>query len=328
MERPRAALFVEVFVRIHRLVAAAAISSLLAACSGGMPSVPSANDHLSPLSAIQSHTMLLDNGGVAQVMFARDYTGSSATFTPVTGRIPLSGRASTSNNLIWNGGPVQTVPKIYVVFWGPKWTSSNGEYKTLTGFFTAIGGKGWINIDTQYKGSNGTITNPSSQLAGTWIDSSSIPSKPSSSAVGAEAQKAAQHFGYGGVNANYVVALQSGSDPSGFQHQWCAWHSSESESEGVVSFTDLPYQSDGGYSCGVGAVNNPGTYDGVSIVGGHEEAETQTDPRPSSGWTDSTGSEIADKCAWQNLINNSAAGGYPTQPLWDNAKNGCQQSGP
>lgn len=249
-----------------------------------------------------------------------DYTSGITTLSRA--------RSGGSSNLTWHGGPVQTTPKIYIVFWGSKWTTSDPEYTVLTGFMKAIGGGKWINIDSQYTGSNGTVTNPSSQLAGTWIDTSSVPAHPGSSAVGAEAQKAALHFGYGGVNANYIVAIQSGNDPGGFKGSWCAWHGSESESEGIVSFTDFPYQSDGGFSCGVGAVNNPGTYDGVSIVGGHEEAETQTDPQPSSGWLDSSGSEIADKCAWTDLIDNSAAGGYPTQPLWDNAKSGCQQSGP
>ncbi len=146
--------------------------------------------------------------------------------------------------------------------------------------------------------------------------------------MGAEAQRAALHFGYGGVNANYFVAIESGHDPSGFRTQWCAWHSSESESEGVVSYTDFPYSTDAGANCGEGSVNSPGTYDGVTIVGGHEEAETQTDPQPNSGWLDSSGSEIGDKCAWMNLENNPNAAGYPTQPLWDNKISGCAQSGP
>ncbi|MEA2718422.1 MAG: hypothetical protein QOJ39_286, partial [Candidatus Eremiobacteraeota bacterium] len=38
------------------------------------------------------------------------------------------------------------------------------------------------------------------------------------------------------------------------------------------------------------------------------------------------GAENGDKCAWVNLINNPNAGGYPTQPLWSNANNGCVQS--
>ena len=315
-------------MRVSRLLAFAAISSLLASCGGaGMQSVPAnpqSHSVAPPGPTIQSRT-IVENGITMHVLPARgvsvlsDYNGIT-TFS--------TGRAGTGGNLTWHGGPVQTTPKIYVVYWGSKWTTGNPEYTTLNGFLSAIGGHSWINIDTQYTGSNGAVSNPSSQLAGTWIDPSSVPRKPSSSAVGAEAQKAALHFGYGGVSASYIVAIQSGNDPSGFRTSWCAWHSSESESEGIVSFTNLPYQSDAGYSCGAGSVNSPGTYDGVSIVGGHEEAETQTDPQPNSGWLDSGGAEIGDKCAWINLQNNSNAGGYPTQPLWDNKVGGCAQSGP
>lgn len=318
-------------MRFTRLLAVGAIAALLAACSGnGVQSVP--NTSVQPGTAsvgtgptIQSRTMTLD-GVTVHVLPARgvkvlsDYTQGITTLS--------AGNAGTAGNLAWNGGPVQTVPKIYIVFWGSKWSTADGEYKTLTGFMSAIGGGKWMNIDTQYPGSNGALTNPSGQLAGTWIDPSFVPKRPGSSAVGAEAQRAALHFGYGGVNANYIVAIQSGNDPSGFRTSWCAWHSSESESEGIVSFTNLPYQSDAGPNCGAGSVNSPGTYDGVSIVGGHEEAETQTDPQPNSGWLDSSGSEIGDKCAWISLENNPNAGGYPTQPLWDNKVNGCAQSGP
>jgi serine protease len=312
-------------VKLYRVLAVGAIASLLSACAGGGQSVPNLSTEQQTQNTsggvIASRT-IVEDGVTMHVLPARGVTvGNDVTARGVLAR-------SSSSNLVWNGGPVQVTPKIYIVYWGPNWTSADPEYTTLNGFMSKMAGGAWINIDTQYSGSNGTITNPNSQLAGTWIDSSAIPSKPSSSQVGAEAQKAAQHFGYGGVNANYIVALQSGSDPSGFIHQWCAWHSSESESEGVVSYTDFPYQSDAGPNCGSGSVNSPGTYDGVSIVSGHEEAETQTDPQPSSGWTDSSGSEIGDKCAWQNLEDNPNAGGYPTQPLWDNKISGCAQSGP
>ena len=38
--------------------------------------------------------------------------------------------------------------------------------------------------------------------------------------------------------------------------------------------------------------------DGVTIVEGHEYAETITDQNPAGGWIDSTGYENGDKCAW------------------------------
>ena len=51
-----------------------------------------------------------------------------------------------------------------------------------------------------------------------------------------------------------------------------------------------------------------------------------TDPQPSTGWTDSSGSEIGDKCAWVSLQNTSfSTGTFPTQPLWSNAISGCAQ---
>lgn len=263
---------------------------------------------------------MIENGVKMHVMPARGVT----VLDDLQPRGVLSRTTASNNNLVWNGGPVQTVPKIYIVYWGTKWTTSDPEYTRLNGFMTGMAGHAWINIDTQYSGSNGAITNPSTQLAGTWIDKSSVPRKPTSSAVDSEARKAEGHFGNSSVNANYIVAIQSGNDPSGFKTSWCAWHSSD----GLISYTDLPYQSDAGYNCGAGSVNSPGTYDGVTIVSGHEEAETQTDPQPSSGWTDGSGSEIGDKCAWQNLEDNPNAGGYPTQPLWDNKVSGCAQSGP
>jgi serine protease len=41
-----------------------------------------------------------------------------------------------------------------------------------------------------------------------------------------------------------------------------------------------------------------GLLDGVSIVEGHEYAETITDQNPAGGYTDSRGAENGDKCAW------------------------------
>src|SRR5207244_4108062 len=71
-----------------------------------------------------------------------------------------------------------------------------------------------------------------------------------------------------------------------------------------------------------------GYFDGFSIVGGHEYAETITDPYPNSGWLDGRGAENGDKCAWissgQGAAANISLGGnnYAVQSLWSNAFNG------
>jgi hypothetical protein len=71
-------------------------------------------------------------------------------------------------------------------------------------------------------------------------------------------------------------------------------------------------------------------------VGGHEYAETITDPYQTAWW-DSTagggGAEIGDKCAWQNLGTVTlSTGTFEMQPLWSNGyghdASGCIMSSP
>jgi serine protease len=150
--------------------------------------------------------------------------------------------------------------------------------------------------------------------------------------LAAEAKRAAAHFGDYSASASYVILLAHGVKVYQFAgnfyslNAYCAWHSSTAATGGTIAYTNFPYQSDAGSSCGVGSVNSPGTNDGVSIVGGHEQAETETDPQPNTGWLDSSNAENGDKCAWTNLQNTSfSTGTFPTQPLWSNAVSGCVQ---
>ena len=309
----------------HRLAALVGAASLISACSGGgptaVPQAPTTGQSIhQPVSAPVSNPLVVSDEGLTLHLYPTVSTGSGIRATLASHRGPAS-----SNNLQWGGGSVQHNPKIYIIFWGSKWTTGNSVYQTTVNFFSGLSGSQWNGTVTQYYDSSAHISNDAT-VAGTWIDASSVPLRPSSSAVGSEAERGVQHFGFAGTDANYVVAIEQGHDPRGFRTSWCAWHSSESESQGTVSFTNLPYMPDAGVNCGEGSVNSPGTNDGVSIVGGHEEAETQTDPQPSSGWVDNSGSEIGDKCAWINLQNNSfSTGTFPTQPLWSNSANGCVQ---
>jgi serine protease len=144
--------------------------------------------------------------------------------------------------------------------------------------------------------------------------------------VNNEGIKCEQHFGYSS-QADYVVATPSGHSQSGFGTRWCAYHEGLSSGGNNVAVTYFPYITDAGTSCGKDFVNSgsAGALDGVSIVGGHEMAETQTDPAPCSGWCDSSGSEIGDKCAWSSNSGDITLGGkvYAVQPLWSNAISGC-----
>lgn len=235
-----------------------------------------------------------------------------------------------ASNLQYGGGSIQPNGKVYVIFWGKTWNTTgdpDGVATLLKNFYSGWNGASWPNTMTQYYGPSGTYINDDTTLAGTWVDTgTTVPTHPSDTAVGTEAKRGASHFKDYSINASYVVAMPHGHDPSAFAVQWCAWHDDESTTGGTIQYTDLPYMPDGKASCGAGSVNSPGTDDGVTIVGGHEQAETETDPQPCSGWCDSGGNEIGDKCAWMNLQNTVFTNGtYPTQPLWSNKNSGCVQ---
>jgi serine protease len=135
----------------------------------------------------------------------------------------------------------------------------------------------------------------------------------------------------------YVIATASGNNASGFGTQYCAWHSSTSSTYGNIAYTNLPYITDAGGSCGAN-FNGLGPNAGITIVSGHEMAETITDQFPSTGWLDAGGEENGDKCAWISSGQGASAnitlstGAFPVQSLWSNAFNnnagGCVLSYP
>jgi serine protease len=219
----------------------------------------------------------------------------------------------------------------------------------------------WSGVMTQYcEGvSGGTQTCPASAVhvgyptggayAGIWVDTSAAAlGSATGHQIGTEAVEAASHFGNTTAAANrnsqYVIVSPTGTTPDGFNAGggFCAWHDwngdttltggAVSSSVGDIAFTNLPYITDAGSSCGQGFVNSPGTLDGVTIVEGHEYAETITDQNPAGGWTDSSGAENGDKCAWVSSGAGASAnvafstGTFAMQTTWSNDVSGCQMS--
>ena len=261
-----------------------------------------------------------------------------------------TGAASTANDLAYNGGVggigVETAPKVYLVLWGSQWNNNDpsGEATILQNFYSGVGGSSWLNSVTQYCqgvavgtvtcGSSGTRAGNSSTMfnaANVWFDNGSqAPSRPRQSQIAAEAVRAAQHFGNTSASSNasvqYVIATSTRNNSSGFGTQYCAYHSYTSSSVGNVAYTNLPYITDAGASCGAN-FNGLGPKAGITIVGGHEMGETITDQFPGGGWTDSSGAENGDKCAWISSGQGASAnitlssGTFPVQSLWSNAFN-------
>ncbi len=300
-----------------------AFGAVLAACSGNSgTSLPanSPNLNLAPATA-PSYTMRdPQTGAVAHIMLTKEAAGILPGHAP--GPVPAAGA-----NLTWHGGPVQHTPHIYVVYWGWKGSDPSGVGPQMQSFFGGVGGSQWLSSQTQYTDSGGHVGNQMGMLISTWSDNTNaLPRRITQAKLAAEAVRALSHFsGSYSVSTNYIVATPHGHSQSGFGTQWCAYHSTTSSGSGTVSWTYMPYMPDAGQSCGAGSVNSPGTLDGVTIVGGHEQAETMTDPQLNA-WYDGSGEETGDKCAWMNLQNNSfSTGTFPTQPLWSNSAGGCVQ---
>jgi hypothetical protein len=260
-------------------------------------------------------------------------------------------RPRRSNNLYYHGGVggigVETAPVVYLVLWGSQWSSDpSGESGILQNFFGHVGGSSWLNSVTQYCqgiangsstcGTSGHAGNPGGGAiyGGIYPDTGALaPAHPTQSQLAAEAVRAAAQFGNTTSTVNstvqYVVATAHNNSASGFGTQYCAWHSSTSSSYGNIAYTNLPYITDAGGSCGAG-FNGLSQTAGITIVEGHELAETITDQFPNAGWLDGSGEENGDKCAWTSGTSNQTLNGvsFPVQPLWSNATSSCALSYP
>jgi hypothetical protein len=129
------------------------------------------------------------------------------------------------------------------------------------------------------------------------------------------------------------VVSPSGTNPGGgFGSQYCAYHNVTQYAGADLSWTNMPFLPDQGANCGANFIpSGPSpALQGFSIVGGHEYAESATDPDTATGtyaWYDVNGEEIGDKCAWQGIFTEATAtGSYVQQPEWSNAISGCAQT--
>lgn len=260
-----------------------------------------------------------------------------------------------------SAGIVTGPPKVYLVLWGSQWgtpsTNSTGDVVPSgdpdgaaayqQDFFKGLGsaGDGWSAVLTQYcegiqAGSLQCPANaahiqypqPGSVLAGVWVDNAAAaPQAATEPQLAAEATAAAQHFGNvteaQNRNVQYIIDSPQGTNPDKWKDLgYCAWHDFEHTNFGSIAYTNMPYQPDVA-GCGAnwfGENTARGKLDGYGIIGGHEYAETLTDPNTPGGWTDATGQEIGDKCAWIPQGANGGCSSRTSPP----ARSRCRRSGP
>ena len=251
-----------------------------------------------------------------------------------------SGCVEPDCNLTYGGGLIQNQPKVYLLFWGPDWSTAPEQVDAanhLEQFYSGLGRTGdkWSALTTQYGDSSGA--HPSFDDTGVLLDTFQDTSTPPQGTTSADFLAEAEAF-YGGdpgnryTNDQLVIATQSTIMPDGYPG-WCGYHSfaaGPTTSSGYgAPYVVLPYIRD----LGEGVCANytvAGPTDGYTIVASHEFAETITDPIPNTGWKDrhKGGGEIADKCWPQRagVLNANltlTTGTFPVQPLWSNTEHDC-----
>jgi serine protease len=240
----------------------------------------------------------------------------------------------------------------YITFSG----DPQGMAPVLQAFFKGLGtgGELWSGVMTQYcqgvavgkqfcSTANPHVGYPTGgALAGVWEDTSAAaPTQASGHQIAVEAEAAAAHFGNTTATLNrhvqYDIISPTGTNPDNYQGQgFCAWHDYTGDayldggggaSGPLLAFTNMPYVTDVGSSCGAGFVNPGNNLDGVTIVNGHEWAETITDQFPAGGWIDPYGEETGDLCAWISSGQGASAnlvlttGTFAVQSTWSNHYN-------
>ncbi|MDE2483327.1 MAG: hypothetical protein KGN02_14205 [bacterium] len=306
---------------MKKLFVAALASGVLAACSAG------------------SHAMLPQRAS-GPVQPAAIGVSQPHLFRPRPAAGARAVEATSTGPLIYRGGYIQAGSNLLIVTWGfaPGDTTRDpyGVANKVTALAKTLDNSAngtWNNTVSQYTGLTGsppytTAANTHDYVA-QWSDLGSTPPNGYTDAQAqAEVARAQAYLG----NSNgwaFVLITPTHISASGFVTNWCGYHSAI----GYSSYIVLPYMPDAGGSCGENFVNGgaAGINDGTTIVAGHEIGEMVTDPFPNSanaGWTDSSGSEIGDKCAWTGLQNVTFPNGasFAMQPLYSNASGGCVQT--
>jgi hypothetical protein len=191
---------------------------------------------------------------------------------------------SAANDLIYHGGNigdgaigVETTPAVYLVYWGPDWStgfqtadtdgklySSRTLQNYLNSFFQNVGGSAWAGVQTQYckgtlvgstscVGGTGFIGNPKRQLKGVWTDPTPVPADIVTlglaenlvdDPIAGEAQRAAAHFKYD-PQATYIILTPPGTIGTG-EPVYCGYHTQTTSLDGYgnpfrLQYAFIPY---------------------------------------------------------------------------------------
>lgn len=261
---------------------------------------------------------------------------------------------SSTLNMVYHGGPVQTSVRAFTIFWSPPGYTQlfpPGYQSLINRYFTDIGHSAYYNIVTQYYQHPGPLSiQNTTALGGTWLDTSNpLPHAGTSTdpimLVDLEAEvsraMAANNWSTG-INNHFFVFTPPGVETCadvltgctpgvpGASYPFCAFHAGywSGDATTALELSNMPYAMNWPLSCGLTGNSpnaNPGADAEITILA-HEHLEGATDPF-GNAWYDTTiAGEIGDKCIGRygnrapdghNVLLNGNP--YVVQEQWSNA---------
>jgi hypothetical protein len=300
-------------------------------------------------------------------------TGPMLGAVPAGHTLPYGGfsaanAVSGSGQLTWHGGAVMHTNRVYAIYWVPSGYVVSANYRALIdGYFANVAADsgrttnvyataaeygdgagagaysttfGGSTLDTQaFPASGCTNVNPA--------NGSPFPVCLTNAQLASEISRVALAQGWT-RNANTLFFVFTprnvGScfDAAGtecFARQYCAYHTWQSDANGLLLFANLPYNASSS-NCGQGWLAEPNGDDADLTINvtSHEHMEAITDPQLNA-WYDAAGYENGDKCAWDfgTAIGGSGmtaynetigSGHYMLQREYSNASSSCVQAEP
>ncbi len=216
-----------------------------------------------------------------------------------------TGGTSATSPINYAGGQLIGTPTVYIIWYG-NWNQGNGSdtpagQQIVRDFVNSIGGSAYFNINTSYSINGHTITGGVNN-GGETTDAYSRGTRLKDADVLTVVNSAitASRLPYNANGVYFVLTSSDVNETSGFCRLYCGWHTAATPSAGHVRYAFVGNANRCLSGCAAQTISpnsNPGV-DGMISVIAHELEEATTDPDPRSGWTDSSGAENADKCAW------------------------------
>ena len=250
-------------------------------------------------------------------------TSSEGTFHVVATSVADSTKAARAivnayDDLIDGGGQMRPSIRAFALWWGPATEFPADMARGIESLLSHVGGSTYLSSLDQYlHGSSATVA-----FAGSLSDTSDPPANgPTDLEVGDEACRAldAAQVTPGAGDVIFVF-------PSRFPAStgFCAWHSYGSCHGLQLLIAFLPNPQGTGCNSGDSSCNSySAATNSVARFTAHELAETITNP-VGSGWQDSHGAEVADKCTGvRGCVALPGGVKFQLQALYSNAIHAC-----